>query len=182
MAKISHYRNVQIRAFGDWNRAQEFIQNLSPALRASALWGQEKAVKKLVKIVKDHIQQGTVPPGVTWQPLSEKTTKRKGHDKFYLDTKDYFRTIGTWRENYTFYAGVKRGFNNRNGIEISKLALILEKGVEGRIPPRPLWGPSLEQLGGLQEMRAIVLRAIENKLNQTAAPEWQIKRLNKMFR
>lgn len=177
---LTHYNNIQVKAFGDWNRAKSFIRNLSPSIRASVLWGQEKAAKELVKIVKAHIRNQTVPAGTSWAPLADSTISRKGSSDWYLENMEYYDSIGTWREAYTFYAGIRRGEKNRNGIEIAKLANILEMGTD-KIPARPLWGPSLDEMGGFDGMRAIVLAVLEKKLRIEAGDTFTIKKLNRLF-
>lgn len=167
---------MEITLFGDWAGAQRFIKNLAPNIRASVLYGQKKAAEQIVKAVKGHIRDQKPPDGVVWEPLSASTINRKGHSDYFIDTLSYYDSIEVWREAYTYYCGVKRGVKNKQGVEISYIANILEFGTN-KIPSRALWGPVIDQT----PVNKIVMDVLEKKLRLEALSTFKINKLNNMF-
>lgn len=126
--------------------------------------GQVQAAKRLVKIVKGHITKQDLP----WVQLSAETKAMKGHSDILLDTKLYFESINYWWENKILKVGVKRGLHYDSGVEISNVAALLEFGTR-KMPARPLWGPSIQEIGGKEGIQNIVADAIVRKLQRTFA-------------
>lgn len=151
--------NLKFTPFGDWPKAAFLIADLPRTIRRSILYGQEKAVRKLAKIVKNHIISQDLP-SLTQNP---KKRIRNGEERVLIDTATYLSSIGVWQKDYTFYVGVKPGLIEPNGTEISKVAYLLETGTKN-IPPRPVWGPSIEEMGGIQGINKIVYLVLAAKL------------------
>ena len=154
---------IRISMVGDWRGEMRKMRRLAPDIYVSAMWGQEKAAKKLVKIVKDHLMN----QDLKWTPLSARTIKRKkGNTRMLLDSETYYNNIKAFRKGYIYYAGVKRGVTQPNGIETARVAAIHEfrsLATKGS-PRRPLWTPSIAEMGGAKGIRNIVAKAIARKL------------------
>lgn len=163
---------IRISVIGNWQGEMRKMRMLAPDIYSSALWGQEKAARKLVKIVKGHLINQDLKD---WTQLSEKTLKRKTDWRILIDSETYLNNIKAFRKGYVYYAGVKRGVTQPNGIETARVAAIHEfrslatKGA----PRRPLWAPSIEEMGGAKGIRNIVIKAIAAKL---AMRGWRLKR------
>ena len=157
---------LQFTPFGDWNRANIATKLLPTTIRRSALYGQEKAVRKLAKIVKAHIASQDLPS------LSGPKKKIREDSRHLIDTATYLESIGVWQQGYTYFVGVKSGLIEPSGIEIAKLAYILEVGTrDKRIPARPVWGPSIEEMGGMKGIADIALKVLMAKFK---AQGWEI--------
>lgn len=154
---------IRISTIGDWRREMRKMRMLAPDIHRAALRGQERAAKKLVKIVKDHLTN----QDLQWTSLSKSTLRKKGGDtRMLLSSETYFNNIKAFRKGYVYYAGVKRGVTEPNGIETARVAAIHEfrsLAVKGS-PRRPLWTPSIAEMGGAKGIRNIVVKAIARKL------------------
>lgn len=174
---------MEMAFFGPWAKANTFTKKLPWSIKASAIYGMKKATDRIVKAVKQHISTQSPPEGVIWEPLSERTIAKKGHSDFFVDTMQYYNAIESWREGYIYYAGIKRGQYNQNGIELSAVANELEVGNrKKKIPARPLWGPTMQEHGGVAGMRGIVLDVLLTKIAQDSiGAGWMITPLTKIF-
>jgi hypothetical protein len=154
---------LKIKLVGKWGLAKNAIATLPESIQRSYRAGQEKYAKKLVKTVKDHIKN----QDLNWQPLAESTKKRKGHDTILIDTKAYIESVQIYTQNKSVQVGVKRGLvNPKSGIEISRYASLNEYGSDKK-PARPVWEPSIKELGGQKaiaiEVKKLILIAAEKK-------------------
>lgn len=150
---------LKFTPFGDWDKAKILTKALPTTIRRSVLWGQEKAVRKLAKIVKQHILSQDLPA------LSQNPKKkiRQGEERVLIESGTYVDSISVWQQDFTYFVGVKPGLIEPNGNEISKVAFWLETGTKN-IPPRPVWGPSIEEMGGIKGINKIVLAVLAAKL------------------
>lgn len=144
---------------GNWALTKRTLAQLPSDLQRSYRAGQEKFANKVLKKVKDHINYQDL--GHT--PLSRGTIRKKGGNHILIDTRTYVESIQKYTQRSSVQVGVKRGIiNPESGEEVAKYAALNEYGSPGgRIPPRPVWGPSLAELGGKEaiakEVRALIL-------------------------
>ena len=174
MPKTSPTAFIHIRTIGPWRRELRKMRNLAPDIHASAMWGQEKAARRLVKIVKGHLINQDLKE---WPPLAPSTVRRKDDWRILIDSETYLNNIKHFRKGYTYYAGVKRGVTQPNGIETARVAAIHEfkSMATAGGPRRPLWVPSIEEMGGKKGLRNIVKAVILAKLIKRG---WNIHRFN----
>lgn len=153
-----------VKPFGNWAMARNASSTLPQTIKRSIRSAEEKVAKKLIKIVKGHIQN----QDLNWVPLSPQSIKRKGHDKVYIFTGTYLNSIKFWQKNYTVHIGIPRGiYEPRNRIELWKIATWMETGMPSRnLPARPVWGPSVEELGGRGGMQEIIEETLRRKLSR----------------
>ena len=155
-------KNIVIEKFGNWEAAARGLAVLGPELASAAMWGQQKAAEKYIKIVKGHIDN----QDLGWVPLSENTNS--GDTRILVDTEAYRSAIKAWRTGYVYYAGVKSSATNHRGTSIVDYATMHEHGW-GHVPKRALWEPSYHEMGGAAGMTAIITAAIYNKLQRLRA-------------
>ena len=153
---------IDIELEGDWPGVSLALKSLPLAVRSSAIWGQRKATEQLVKTVKKHINA----QDLGWQPRSAK--RMFGDPRILVDEEAYYGAIKAWKEGDTYIAGVPSNATNSKGDRIVDYALMNEFG-GGNLPSRPLWGPSIEELGGPSGLRSIVTVAIYQKLAKLRA-------------
>jgi len=145
---------LQIKPYGDWTKVLRNIEDLPKDVLTGYIRAQETALNRLVKIVKGHIYS---------QDLPGFSKKKKRVGRHLIDTSSYVTSIKTWRENFTYYAGVKSGVNEpKSKIQITKLAHMLEFGTK-KMQAMPVWGPSWKEFGGIKELERIVTEAIYNR-------------------
>lgn len=137
----SRKKVLAIAPVGPWVKTIQKLGSLPTDLKTSFAYSQEKALKKLVRIVKRRITNS--------EDLAPKLDPSKAEDsRPLIDTTAYLTSIKTWRQNYVVYAGVKRGLlEPKSKIEIARLAWMLEAGTR-RMQARPVWVPALEEMGG----------------------------------
>ena len=146
---------------------------------AAQRWG-----KKLKKEARSCLDRNQPPEGVSWKPLSKSYVQHMGgDDRRYMKQLQYYESIDVHTERYTVLGSDKSG--NRvwvglpNGVKklhpiygttpqkitLVNVAKILENGTkDGKIPPRPLWKPLYDQLGGKKSIERYVTNAIKRKL------------------
>lgn len=155
-----------VKPFGNWAAARNRTSTLPQTIKRSIRAAEEKAAKKLIKIVKNHI----LNQDLGWVPLKPSTVSRKGHDNVYIFSKVYFDSLKFWQKGYTVNIGVPRGVyypSNLGGEEVWKVAMWMEYGIPKRnLPPRPLWGPSIQEMGGKDGLQDIVKDALQRKLKR----------------
>ena len=138
---------VKFKLDGRWVGATRLISSLSPDIQLAYMTAQRQIAKRLLRIVKGHIRNQDLWNGV---PLSESTIGRKGHDKVYIDTGKYQRSIKIITRGFRIYVGIPKSVTNERGQSYGDIASMLEYGfmAQGKykVPPRPLWEPSRKEI------------------------------------
>lgn len=137
---------------------------------------------KVIKEARKCIDSSTPPKGsgVSWPPLSKKYQERWGGHP-YWNWGQYYHSMGIHKEDAILYGTAKTskriyiGMPNQvmktdpvgkaKRITLGKVASILENGTRnGRIPPRPLWGPLYKSMGGKESLKRYIREAIKRQL------------------
>ena len=158
MGNFSAY--IKLNLFGPWLGESRKIAELPKDIRNSAIRGQRKAAERLVRVVRNHLIYQDLKE---WPELAPSTIRKKqGDSRILIDTEQYLNNIKAWRDNHIYYVGVKRGVTNENGIEVARVAAIHEfkSEVTRGAPRRPLWEPSINDMGGKEGIRDIVRETI----------------------
>lgn len=167
----------------DLEKAKKLIDDMPEILTEAYLDAANRWGGKLKKEAIRCIETNQPPKGVSWPPLSPKyVASMGGDDRRYFKSGQYEESIGIYKESVFYLGSSKRGTrvyvglpngvmklhpkkNKAMGITLQRVAKILESGSkDGRIPPRPLWKPLYEQLGGKKSIERYVTNAIKRKL------------------
>ena len=167
----------------DLEKAKKLIDDMPELLTEAYLDAANRWGGKLKKEAIRCIETNQPPKGVSWPPLSPKyVASMGGDDRRYFKSGQYEESIGIYKEAVSYLGSSKRGTrvyvglpngvmklhpkkNKAMGITLQRVAKILESGSrDGRIPPRPLWKPLYEQLGGKKSIERYVTNAIKRKL------------------
>lgn len=167
----------------DLEKAKKLIDDMPEILTEAYLDAANRWGGKLKKEAIRCIETNQPPKGVSWPPLSPKyVASMGGDDRRYFKSGQYEESIGIYKESVSYLGSSKRGTrvyvglpngvmklhpkkNKAMGITLQRVAKILESGSkDGRIPPRPLWKPLYEQLGGKKSIERYVTNAIKRKL------------------
>lgn len=154
-------------------RFSRLIDSLPRAVQRTMKRAQMNFAKRLKKQVKRNIYNRG--QGLGWDPVSSSyaSFKRKhgtvkDPNKFYQLYGNYIRAITIKTQGNTVSIGISKdsSFTNRAGtLTTAQYAVILESGSLTRnIAPRPLWGPSYQQLGGNKGLRAEMVKALGTEL------------------
>ena len=144
----------------DLEKAKKLIDDMPELLTEAYLDAANRWGGKLKKEAIRCIETNQPPKGVSWPPLSPKyVASMGGDDRRYFKSGQYEESI----PNGVMKLHPKK--NKAMGITLQRVAKILESGSkDGRIPPRPLWKPLYEQLGGKKSIERYVTNAIKRKL------------------
>lgn len=154
------------RMIGDWSGVEMFFDNLGIEVKKKTEQAQWEICKKLRDAVIRHI----LAQDLGWQKLSKRTRNAKGSDLIYIDTQTYLNNIKAWKVKGQAFVGVKRGiiYKRKSGnVNLERVAIWMEYGTS-RMPARPVWGPSIEELGGKKGIRDYVAAAIYRRLKWLA--------------
>lgn len=171
---------LQVKLNGEWQKVESLVSNLGPSMQR----GYDKAVSKfslnLLAIVKKSLTLG-IPPvggGVTWQPLAPSTLERYGQHPIYNLTGLYSRSVGLFRYKSRVLIGLPIGArrSSQKKLTMNQLAIMLELGSHDyRIPPRPVWAPSLKAVGGKNKLNQLILTEIRKELRKYGVRPNQVK-------
>jgi hypothetical protein len=175
------YRNLprlEIKPFGNWSGVMRTMARLSPAIKQSSIAAQMKVAKQIVKIVKAHLRN----QDLGWRPLAPTTVELK--ETYGLDSRilyahgGYYDAIEAWQKNQEsiVFAGVKKGKYARSyqgkkrRIDISQVAAIHEFSRGKRIPRRPLWNPTIREMGGAKGIQKMFINSFVWHLRRAGIP------------
>lgn len=182
--QITQGGRLTIKPYGNWQRAQGFISTLSPTVLGSVMYAQKKFMEDLASRAKNHLKN----QDLAWEPLAPSTERTKGHSLILINTYTYQSNIKAWRSGFTYYAGVKRGIyyetEDGTGAEVALVAGLHERGYttpSGRIPARPLWAPSIQEMGGMEGIRGATVETVVRNLQLKNVSEFIIKKVARRF-
>lgn len=170
--------DLQIKPFGDWVGAYKVFSKLSPKIKEAVVEAQAKVGLKIVKKVQSHLAR----QDLGWKPLNKRYKAEK--TRLGVDTRTllsrwtYFKNIKMWhrKNGWDVYIGVKKGIYGRrpdgkkNKYDVSTIAIFHEFGRRGR--KRPLWGPTMQELGGKRGIRKLYKEAIASKLKRSGLSKY----------
>ena len=158
--------HLEFTAFGKWDKAVYNMNTLPKTIQRSLLDIQEKTAKKYAAIVKRHIYAQDLE---SLSGTPKKNPSQAGDARTLIDTSTYVQSITTWRKDNIYYAGVKPGIINMAGIEIARIAYWLETGTR-KMEARPVWGPSLVEIGGKGAMEKAIKDRLKQKFKMEGIP------------
>lgn len=151
---------------GNWPGAVRAYSMMNPVIKSAIMNAQRRYARRLVSAVKKHIMAQDLP----WAPAS--TGKRGSH--LMIDTRDYYESISYWQKDYQLEVGVKKHFiHGKTGQPLWKVAQWQEKGTKN-IPARPLWKPTIEELGGSNQCYVEVKTEMFAKLAALGTGVWGV--------
>jgi hypothetical protein len=134
---------------GDWDRLQNILRQASPNLKKESRRTIGRQLKKIEAKILGHLDK----QDLEWQELSgpyEKKKERKGLSPDILRaTNQMYSNITTDQpSDFVGAVGVKRGVKEKNGQDVTDIALIHEQPEDDgtKIPARKLWKPTYEEV------------------------------------
>lgn len=169
---------LQIKLLNNFEQTIKVINKLSPEIKRCSIKAQLKVCQVIEKAVKTHL----LNQDLNWRKLSSKYAKRKrakGRDsRTLLSTLTYYNSITTWQpgNQHVVMVGVKSGIYTRglNGkksrLEVAKIAALHEFSTGKRLPKRPLWNPTIAQLGGSTGIKKLYVKHLVATLRRNGIP------------
>jgi hypothetical protein len=155
-------------------------------VKIASAYAQHKIAEDLKKKVLGHLMN----QDLGWMPLTERYLKQKAiaaaDTRILLAWNQYYHCIELWHQNAenTVYVGVKKGKytysvwdNKRSKIDIARIAAIHEFSKGRRIPRRPLWNPSIQEMGGEKGIKDKFVKHLVGKLRVMGIPVKQFQAL-----
>lgn len=169
---------IKFELFGQWGRAMRIFAKLGPDVKQSSINAQTKVADEIVKRVKGHLRN----QDLGWKRLDPDYAARKAEagvsGKTLMAYKKYYESIKTWTSGSRSLVmiGVKRGIytrtlgGKRSRLEVATIAALHEFSTGKRLPRRPLWNPTIAEMGGAAGMKKIYLTALVWHLRRRGIP------------
>jgi len=174
---------MRFRLVGEWKRTMDVIQRLPNSMKESSLNAQMKLGEEVIKRVKAHLRKQDLP----WPPLHSDTQAKKSRadldPRALIAYGSYYHNIKVWRvgSQKTVLIGVKPGIytrtymGKRSKIDIARIAAIHEFSSGKRVPKRPLWNPTIREMGGAQGFKDQFLKSFKAYLRRAGIPFKHLK-------
>lgn len=173
--------------YGEWDKAIRTLGKVGPAAKIASLYAQMKVANIIKKKVVGHL----VNQDLGWRALSDKYLAQKS--KVAADTailfawNQYYLNIDVWHKSneHTVFVGVKKGKytysvwdHRKSKIDIATIAFIHEFSRGKRVPRRPLWNPTIAEMGGEKGIKDLFLKHFMGKLRSMGIPIKHFKNMS----
>lgn len=169
---------LEIEPLGDWKKSLKRVMNLDRKIKTASYKAQLKVGTTIVKKVKGHLRN----QDLSWADLSDDWYREKLSRSLNTNTLmaygSYYNAIEVWqnRQAAAVFIGVKKGkftrnrYGKKSPIEIATIAVLHEFSSGKRFPRRPLWNPTIEELGGPLGIKKMFLNSFSWWLRQQGVP------------
>lgn len=169
---------VEFKLFGQWDETIRVLNKLSPTVKQCSLIAQMKICLQICKMVKNHLKN----QDLNWEPLSGEYAKRKEEAGLEGGTLiaygAYYNNITAWQKGSQHFAfvGVKRGIYTKNlqgkrsRLDIATIAAVHEFSSGRRVPKRPLWNPTIAEIGGAPGLKKLYVKHLVGSLRVRGIP------------
>ncbi len=134
---------------GDWGKCMSVLDNLANKVKSETGKKIAQSVKKIEARALQHMDD----QDLDWDDLSDDYAKSKEDKGLSPDTlrasNQMYSNITTHQaDDFTGAVGVKRGVKNKDGEDVTDVAIIHEQPDNDgkKIPPRKLWEPTFEEM------------------------------------
>lgn len=178
--------SLKFELFGDWEKTIKLLQKMGPEVKEASLKAQLKVGKQICKIVKGHLRN----QDLGWVALNEKYAEKKSDSgldgRTLIAYGAYYNAIQVWQSGnrHLVNIGVRNGIythdlrGKRSKLEVAKIAVIHEFASGKRIKKRPLWNPSIVEIGGAKGIKKMYINALVYHLSRAGIP---VKNFRKIF-
>lgn len=159
---------ISFSLFGQWKQTMDLLSSIGPKVKKASIAAQLKVGKEIAKKVKAHIRN----QDLGWQDLSEEYARRKAdaglHSETLMAYKTYYENINVWESGNKklINIGVKRGIytrevsGKRSKLDVATIAGINEFASGNRVPRRPLWNPTIVEMGGAKGIKKMYINSL----------------------
>lgn len=136
-----------IKKTGDWSGARYAAKKMPQHVKVA----ERRLIDKFMNRMKSGLINHIISDDLGWIKLSGYTIRNKGHAAKLIHSGLLISSITTWTKSKAGYVGIKPSVREKNGTKVAEVARRQEEGY-GRIPARPLWKPTAEEV--YAEMKA----------------------------
>jgi len=167
--------NVTVKRIGDWAKLHSLVVGLDHTIEVGYQRASKKAAKKYFDLIRQNIRNGGGK--FRFEPLKQSTIdKKKKAGKPatpFMFYGYYYRAIQMVSKNNNYYVGIKKGSRNPktksagSSYTIAQYASVLESGSrDGKIPARPLWRKTFNEMGGRKKIKQMVIASIAYEIRK----------------
>lgn len=169
--------------FGDWEKTIRTLNRLAPEIKECSL----RAQLKVGTIIKDRVKRHLRNQDLDWPPLGTKYARRKRafglDDRTLIAWGTYYHAINVWRvsNQHLVFIGVKSGIYTKNlrgrksRLQVAQIAYIHEFASGKKNIRRPLWNPTIAELGGAKGIKTLFVKHFHATLRSHGIPFKMIK-------
>lgn len=159
---------IEVTPLGRWEETIRTIGALSKTIKSSSHKAQLKVGTEIVKRVKGHIRK----QDLGWEELGEVYSRKKRaaglNGGTLIAYGKYYDSIKVWQkgDQHMVYAGVRKGIYTRSltgkktKLDVATIAAMHEFSKGKRFPRRPLWNPTLEEMGGKEGIKTMYINSL----------------------
>ena len=171
---------------GNWEETIRVINKMDPLIKECSIKAQLKICEEIKRIVKRHLKL----QDLNWRPLSSAYEQRKEHQGvdggILIAYSNYYNNIEAWTKGnqHLAFVGVKKGIytrtisGKRSHIDVATIAAAHEFATGRRLPKRPLWNPTIAEIGGTKGIKAMYVKHLVGMLRVRGIP---VKQFQKIF-
>lgn len=126
-----------------FDRVERVLSNATSESLADTLRG--KVLRALATEYVERVKAAILAGEAQGPGLAPATIARKGHGTPWIDKTDLINALEARPIGKRWHGGIPETAKNRRGEPLDLIALVLEIG-SLRIPARPLFGPTLEEM------------------------------------
>ena len=184
-SKLPNLR-LEVKPIGNWQKTIRTFQQLGPAVKRASIKAQLKVCNEIAKKVKAHLRN----QDLGWKKLSPEYAQRKqelGLDhRILMAYGNYYHSIEVWQvgNRHMTFVGVKKGkytqtlSGKRSSLDIATIATLHEFSRGKHFPRRPLWNPTITEIGGAAGIKKMYVNSLRYWLRKEGLPvEATIKKL-----
>lgn len=148
-----------MRLVGQWDKLRKVFRNLT-----SGNIIKEEELQNFGKAIEQRVIQHINSQDLGWSPLSQVTIRKKGHEKIFLDKRDFVKSIkvSVSKKGLLVRTIMVRpeGIHTNSGLSMATLAKFLEYGTKNMVA-RPLWRPTIKEVSQSPEFSAFAEKIID---------------------
>lgn len=168
---------IRFKTFGKWDETIRLMQRLKPAIKNASLAAQVIVCEEICRKVKNHLLKQDLP----WVPLTKAYATTKANksldDRMLIAWGSYYEAIKVWRigNQHMVMVGIRKGIygktptGKRSRLEIAQIAAFHEFSANP-LRRRPLWNPTIQELGGQKGIKSLYLKNLYNQLRKRNIP------------
>jgi hypothetical protein len=176
---------IETKLFGQWAETIRMTQGLNSKIKKASIKAQFKVCREIQKKVKFHLRA----QDLNWKPLNAEYKARKANKglsgKTLMAYQTYYNSIDVWQPGRQHFVvvGVRRGIYTRtltgkkSRMEVAVIAAIHEFSSGRRIPRRPLWNPTIREIGGAKGIKKMYINSLVYWLRMAKVPVKQFQRM-----
>lgn len=184
LRRNSSMPKVNFQLFGQWEKTMDVLKTIGPKVKNASVKAQFKVGNVIVKKVKAHIRN----QDLGWEPLNPLYEFRKEKAGMSANTlmayKTYYNNILVWQSgngHHLVNIGVKRGIytteisGKRSKKDVASIAAMHEFSSGNKLPRRPLWNPTIQEIGGAKGIKKMYVNSLIWHLRMAGIPARKLR-------